>query len=196
MADSKTLAVYAARTKDYANLPDVHLADGWLNDFIALMPPQAHVLDLGCGPGHASAHMRDKGLIPDPVDAAPEMIAIAQDLHGLSARLASFDDISAEHAYDGVWAHYSLLHAPKANFARHLLQLHRALKPRGILHLGLKEGTGESRDRLGRFYSYYTVDELNQLLSAAGFTVTTCTTQRGRGLAGTNDTGILMRAHA
>ena len=54
-ADRETLAVYAERAEDYANLVQSEGAGKDLKAFIAALPPGAHVLDLGCGPGFASA---------------------------------------------------------------------------------------------------------------------------------------------
>ena len=168
----------------------------WLRDFIAALPPGAAVLDLGCGPGEASAHMRAAGLRPDPVDASPGMVALANRTHDIGAREARFDQIDDRAAYDAVWANFSLLHAPRDEMPGHLARLHRALRPSGLLHLGLKLGTGARRDALGRFYTYYSEAELRGLLSAAGFKVTKTAHHRDRGLAGTLEDGILILAHA
>ena len=78
----------------------------------------------------------------------------------------------------------------------HLSRLHRALRPGGLLHLGMKTGTGAHRDALGRFYTFYTIEELTALLSDHGFTVTETRTGAGKGLAGTHDPWCLIAAHA
>ena len=110
----------------------------------------ARLVDLGCGPGGASAHMRDAGLNPDPVDASPAMIALAKERFSLEARQATFDDIGGEALYDAIWANFSLLHAPRADLSRHFTALARVLRPGGLFHVGLKTGTGEARDEIGR----------------------------------------------
>ena len=78
----------------------------------------------------------------------------------------------------------------------HLAAIARALKPGGLLGLTLKEGTGESRDRLGRFYTYYTEDELRALLGAARLEVAQVTRGESRGLDGTTSQWISVSAHA
>lgn len=194
--DSRTIGVYDARARDYAARFASAQPDRHLRAFIEALPKGARVLDLGCGPGHASAHMRAAGLRPDPVDASAAMVRLAIERHRLPARLASFDDIDDVAAYDGVWANFSLLHAPRRDLPRHLAALHRALKPGGLLHLGMKTGSGERRDGLGRFYSYYAVAELAALLGAAGFAVVAQEEGRERGLAGTEDPFVILHAHA
>lgn len=195
-ADRETLAVYAERAEDYANLVQSEGAGKDLKAFIAALPPRAHVLDLGCGPGFASAHMAKAGLRPDPVDASPEMVALARNRFGLPARIARFDQIEGEDIYDGVWASFSLLHAPRAAFPGHLDALHKALKPGGRLYLGMKLGSGEQRDAIGRFYTFYSEDELRDHLEHAGFTVASSREGADKGLAGTIDPFIIIQAQS
>jgi SAM-dependent methyltransferase len=154
------------------------------------------VLDLGCGPANASAFMREAGLVPDPVDASAGMVRLANERYGIGARLATFDDIGGVAEYDGVWANFSLLHAARGDLPRYIAALHRALKPGGIFHIGMKTGTGEARDGIDRLYTYVGRDELTGLLTDAGFTVTDTTEGTEVGLAGTNDPFIICRAHA
>jgi SAM-dependent methyltransferase len=195
-ADPRTIAVYDAKAGDYADRFASTEPDRHLSAFIAALPRGAHVLDLGCGPGTASAFLRAAGHVPDPVDASAAMVSMANEHHDIGARLATFDDVEAVAQYDGVWANFSLLHAPRADLPRHLAALHRALKPGGLLHLGMKTGTGEARDGLDRLYSYYSVAELHGMLANAGFTVTATSEGRERGLAGTDDPFVIIEAHA
>lgn len=191
--DPDTLAVYAARAADYAAMAE-GLDDQPLAAFLALLPPGARILDLGCGPGVQAAQMAAAGHHPDPVDAAPEMVALAK-ARGLPARRADFD-APLPGPYDAAWASFSLLHAPRADLPRHLAAIHAALKPGAPLHLGMKLGHGEGRDALGRFYTYYTREDLLDLLTAAGFTVTRADERIETGLSGQPAPGLLVTAHA
>ena len=51
-----------------------------LQQFAALVGRGQRVLDLGCGPGHTTAHLASLGLKPVGVDLSPEMIAKAREL--------------------------------------------------------------------------------------------------------------------
>jgi trans-aconitate methyltransferase len=104
MSDPRTIAVYDAKAGDYAKLVMTSRPNADLQAFIDLIPAAGRVLDLGCGPATASAHMRAAGLDPDPVDASGAMVALANDTYGIKARQASFDDLDAVGAYAGVWA--------------------------------------------------------------------------------------------
>lgn len=170
MSDNQTIEVYDAEAERYAKLVSRPAPSADLQAFIDAVPQGGRVLDLGCGPGNSASMMRDAGLDVAASDASAEMVRIAHEIHGIEARQARFDDLTEHCAYDGIWANFSLLHAPKTDMPNHLAAIHRALKPGGIFHIGLKLGDDAARDKLGRFYSYYRETELMDLLDAAGFT--------------------------
>jgi 2-polyprenyl-3-methyl-5-hydroxy-6-metoxy-1,4-benzoquinol methylase len=197
MSDPETLKIYAEKAEEYAGLTEgFNTADPALSAFIAAVPKGGRVLDLGCGPGASAAEMARAGLDVLALDPVAEMVALAARHPGVTTRQAGFDDIDEDAAFDGIWANFSLLHAPKADMPRHLATLVKALKPGGIFHIALKTGTGEQRDRLGRFYAYYTDAELSGLLEAAGLTITDRRTGKDTGLDGSIAPWIALRAHA
>ncbi|NNK78052.1 MAG: class I SAM-dependent methyltransferase, partial [Litoreibacter sp.] len=155
----------------------------------------AHVLDLGCGPGNSAAMIRAAGHTVDAVDASSEMVRLANEKYAINARRALFDEIDGTDLYDAIWANFSLLHAPKAAFPVHLAALKTALKPGGLFHIGMKLGAGEDRDRIGRFYAYYGEEELADILCQAGFRDLQVDTGEAKGLAGSMDPFIIIRAH-
>ncbi|WP_281859787.1 class I SAM-dependent methyltransferase [Litoreibacter halocynthiae] len=170
MSDKETIDVYNARAAAYADTFARTKPDADLLAFMDAVTPNGHILDLGCGPGNSAAMMQAAGFTVEATDASPEMIRIAREQHKVDARLATFDDIAGTDLYDGIWANFSLLHAPKACMPRHLSAIRKALKPGGIFHIGLKIGDDANRDKIGRLYSYYQEDELKHLLTNAGFT--------------------------
>lgn len=194
MPDDRTIATYNEKADDYNRRFSAATPNSSLQRFIDLLPAGGAVLDLGCGPATASAHMRAAGLVPDPVDASPGMVKVANETHDIGARVATFDDIDTEDVYDGVWANFSLLHAPRDDLHRHFAALARALRPGGILHVGMKTGSGAARDAMDRLYTYVSVDELRGLIEAAGFEVIAVKEGEEAGLAGTVDPFVLMRA--
>lgn len=196
MPDKATQNIYDTRADEYGQLTQELAEKTRLSGFIASLPAGGTVLDLGCGPGWAAAAMRDAGLRVTAMDASAAMARVAKELYDIDVTVAPFSALSAQAAYDGIWAHFSLLHAPRAEFPGHLAALHRALKPGGQLLLGMKLGEGESRDKLGRFYSYYSADELHRLLADAGFTLTHAETKTVPGFDGTPSPSIILSAHA
>ena len=193
--DRETLAVYDAQAADYAALTASEARDKQLDAFIADMPEGGHVLDLGCGPGQSSALMASYGLRVTATDASAEMVALAAARDGVTAIQATFDDISGDALYDGVWANFSLLHAPREAMPRHLAAIARALKPGGRFHIGVKTGTGAARDALGRLYTYYTEPELTALLEQAGLTPFAANRGESKGLDGVMAGWLTLAAH-
>jgi SAM-dependent methyltransferase len=169
MTDKKTIAYYDASVDEYIKMVSREAPDADLQSFIDTIPTGGIVLDLGCGPGNSAAMMNAAGLTADATDASAEMVRSARKKFGVNATQARFDELDAVAKYDGVWANFSLLHAPRADMPANLQRIHTALKPGGYLHLGLKIGDGEKRDKLGRNYTYFQPDELKSLLIAANF---------------------------
>ena len=184
MADKQTLDVYARRAKDYAKRFAAERPDRHLSHFISALPAEARVLDLGCGTGRSAAFIRDAGHEVDAWDASKEMAAIGREEYGLEIEIRYFASLASIGAYDGIYANFSLLHAPKSEFPDHLERIARALKPGGLLHIGLKTGEGEARDLLGRYYAYYQHAELDTYLKAAGLEIETSEFGADEGLDG------------
>lgn len=194
MADRETMAVYASRAEDYANRFGKTGEGRHVTEFLAEVPEGGRILDLGCGPGHTAAAMKRAGYRVDALDASPELAKIAQQHYGIDVTVATFDDVRAIETYDGVFANFSLLHAPKKAMPGHLARIANALVPSGVFHVGLKQGTGEKRDAIGRFYAFYELDEFEGLLSDAGFHVISERTGAEEGLDGTVAPWIILLA--
>ena len=194
MTDTQTIAIYDAQSLAYADLEEHQIPDIYLRNFMALLPENGKVLDLGCGPGREAAILRDHGFKVDAVDASLQMVALAKSKYAIDARQACFEDINLKSAYAGIWASFSLLHASAEAFPRILSKLHLALQPSGIFHIGMKLGCGSSRDKLGRLYTYYSEDELRQHLRDAKFSIIEEHLGEGQGLAGTIDPWIRIQS--
>lgn len=197
MSDRETLDVYARRAGEYAALTNKDNAnDPCLTAFIADVPPEARVLDLGCGPGTAAAKMARAGLKVDAFDPVAEMVALAGRHLGVNARQAGFSDLAVERFYDGIWANFSLLHAARSDMPGHLSRIATALKPGGRFHIAVKTGPGAARDKIGRYYTYYAETELTDMLEAAGFVVFDKREGSGTGLSGEAASWIALAARA
>ncbi len=193
--DDETLRVYGEKAEEYRAMMADAPRDPLLETFIAALPARSHVLDLGCGPGMAAARMAVAGHAVDATDATPAMIALARQHPGVNAWLATFDDLTGSDIYDGIWANFSLLHAPRAAMPGHLATLRALLKPGGLFHIGMKAGSGEFRDSLGRLYSYYTEQELSDLIRDAGLTPFSSARGEDIGLSGEMAPWVAISAH-
>lgn len=153
MADAQTLKFYAETAPAYAqhgsDEPDQNLLD-----FIAALPTGAKVLELGTGGGRDAAFMLGQGIALDATDGSPELAADAERRIGQPVSIMRFDQLAATACYDGAWANACLLHAPADELTEDLTRIHRALKPGGLFVSSFKAGTGEGRDKFGRYYNY------------------------------------------
>ena len=194
--DETTINVYNEKTADYQKMTKSSAEMSVEKNFAASIPVGGVVLDYGCGPGRSAGYFAECGLQTHAFDASIEMVKLAKTNTGVKVWQGSFQSFSAHDTYDGIWASFSLLHAPREDMPNLLKSIHGALKAKGKLFLGLKLGTGQARDTLGRLYTYYEKDELKDFLKTAGFTWESHITGAGKGLDGTVSEWISILAHA
>ena len=148
-----------------------------LDKFIEYIEEGKDILDVGCGHGRDSKYFSENEFNVTAVDLSEELLSIAKKISPkanfmlMDMRNLSFQDNS----FDGLWACASFLHVPK-EFAKGTLSgFYNALKPEGLLFLCVKEGEYEgfmksnSYGGCERYFSNYTLDELENLLSSSGF---------------------------
>jgi SAM-dependent methyltransferase len=121
--DDDTLQFYRRNAEAYA---------GWakapssrLKGFLALLPPEGSILELGCGAGNHSAEMLAAGFELRATDGSPEMAEIASRKLGHPVETMLFDQLNEDGAYDGVWASACFLHVPRDELAGILRRIRR-----------------------------------------------------------------------
>lgn len=132
------------------------------------------VADVGCGPGHVTAHLRALGLAAFGVDLSPEMVAIARrahpDLRFDEGTMTALD--LADGVLGGVLAFYSVIHTPPRRLPAVFTEFQRVLAPGGHLLLGFFAGDDpEPREfdhKVALAYRW-SPDSLADLLRQAGF---------------------------
>ncbi|HCH23629.1 MAG TPA: SAM-dependent methyltransferase [Oceanospirillaceae bacterium] len=193
MADQQTLDVYNAKAAEYANLPEsgVHHT---IKRFAEHLTRGTKLLDLGCGHGVNSAYFRDLGFAVEAWDASTAMQKIAKQEFDIDVVLKTFDELQCSPTYGAICANYSLLHANPEQLPVYLTAIANALIPGGLLHLGMKLGTGTERDSIGRFYAYYAEQQLLDWLSERGLEIEFSHQSVFAGLAGNPKTGIAIHA--
>lgn len=100
------------------------------------------VVDVGCGPGHITAHLRDLGLDVFGVDLSPAMIGIARASYpDLSFEVGSMTELAvADASVGGVLASFSIIHVPDAEIPTVFAHFHRVLRPGGVAMVGFHVG--------------------------------------------------------
>ncbi|MGB1528218.1 MAG: hypothetical protein ACPG9H_04100, partial [Candidatus Puniceispirillaceae bacterium] len=68
----------------------------------------------------------------------------------------------------------------------------------GVFYVSVKLGKGQERDELGRFYTYFNHDELEEILGQSGFEIVDKFTGKSKGMAGKLEKwiGILAKVPA
>ncbi|MEX2985477.1 trans-aconitate 2-methyltransferase [Streptomyces sp. C36] len=130
--------------------------------------------DLGCGPGHMTALLRDLGLDAFGVDLSPAMIDLARRAHpDLRFELGSIDALeSADGELGGILSWYSVIHAAPRDVPSYLAEFRRALAPGGHLLLAFFESEGGpvvAFDHKVTTAYRWPVDDLAALAYEAGF---------------------------
>lgn len=150
---SATRAAYDAAAPTYAQLFRDSLRDSPLDRAMLGAFAEAvraggdgQVADLGCGPGHITAHLDELGLAAFGVDASPTMIELARQAHPRLrfdvGSMASLD--LADGALGGVLSRWSVIHTPPQELPAILEEFHRVLAPGGHLLIGFWASAGPS----------------------------------------------------
>ncbi|HYK70987.1 MAG TPA: class I SAM-dependent methyltransferase [Streptosporangiaceae bacterium] len=170
----QTRATYDVIASDYAAR---WAAPEWVTTeygrLSAVLPRGARVADVGCGPGHHTRLLRERGFIAVGLDLSWGMLrsgqvpAVAQaDMRALPLGTG---------AVDAVWCAAALLHIPRPEVPVVLGEFARVLRPGGQLMVSLAEGDGEFAEPVSyqpshqRWYVLHRLEPMTEQLRAAGF---------------------------
>jgi len=142
---------------------------------------RGRILDLGCGPGHITAFLAERGADIEGADLSPEMIAEARARFPALA-FAVADMFALPHgagSLAGIVAFYAIVHLPTAELGGALAELHRVLAPGGALALAFHAGTGTEHKHVDELFGcatsldfvFHEPAAVVAALAAAGFTL-------------------------
>lgn len=127
------------------------------------------ILDFGCGPGRDLKQFKDLGHEPYGLDGCANFVRMAKEYSGREVFHQNFLELDLQNNFfDGIFANASIFHVPKDHLAKLFEQLHRALKPGGILFSSNPRGQGENFDG-SRYANYMELEEYVTIASANGF---------------------------
>ncbi|MGH6654871.1 MAG: class I SAM-dependent methyltransferase, partial [Actinocrinis sp.] len=149
LADTRTS--YDTVARSYAEKMRDALADApFLLAALGLFADSVHaagggpVADVGCGPGHVTAHLHELGVDAFGVDLSPTMVEVARRDHpGLRFTAGSMTELGlADASIAALLAFWSLIHVPDQAIPTVLGQFRRVLRSGGPLLLGFHLGDG------------------------------------------------------
>ncbi len=147
--------------------------------------PQGIIADIGCGHGRDMAWLERTQQRVIGFDLSFQMLRQARAVtHGNLAQMDMRQLAVSNTCFDGIWCCASLLHLPKSQAAIALIEFHRIIRAQGMLILSIQEGDSEGwiwseRDRVERYFARYSISEMSERLSRAGFIVHEQTTVPG-----------------
>ena len=169
---SRTIGHYDASAESFwegTRDHDVSQNYAALLDAIEGAPPFS-ILDFGCGPGRDLAYFKSLGHAPVGLDGSARFVEMARAHAGCEVLHQDFLALALPaNRFDGIFANASLFHVPRAELARVLVELHDALKPRGVLFTSNPRGDDSEGWSGSRYGAYLTFETWSAFVTAAGF---------------------------
>lgn len=148
-----------------------------LEVWMSHLPPTSHVLDLGCGPGQDSRHLRRLEFRAVGLDLTLPFLKVARKRSPkLPLVLADLERLPFQsNSFQGIWAAASCIHLPKSKFKSTLRHFHVLTCPKGILGATLVHGKGsgflEDKWIPGRYLCKWLKPELRKVIQQAGWEI-------------------------
>ncbi|MBW7955502.1 Type 1 glutamine amidotransferase-like domain-containing protein [Patescibacteria group bacterium] len=174
------VATYEKIAQTYTEKYGQDLSDSpEIDSFLAKLPSNAAVLDVGAGPGQFSNYIHQQGFTVTGIDFSIEMNKIAQSLYPqLNFQVMDMRKLQFEkESFDGVLVAYSLIHIQSVELRNTLKGFLTVLKPGGYLLIIAQAGEA---DRIidepflpseKMFFNFFTPERLQKYLSNVGFEV-------------------------
>lgn len=172
-----TIAVYQRQARGWdRHRLRIFCEQGWLDRFIALLPDDGRVLDLGCGAGDPIAgYLLQRGLQVTGVDAAPAMLNIASSRYPEADwRHADMRTLQLDTVFDGIisWDGFFHLNPDEQRRTLPILAAHTASAGALLLTIGHEAGevTGVVEGETV-YHASLSVNEYRSILDELGFDI-------------------------
>lgn len=151
----------------------------YIDKFIALLPKNSKVLDVGCGPGTFTKYLLERGFDVEGVDLSSKMLRIAKEKLP-RAKFTQMDMRKLKYlneSFDGLLVAYSLIHIPSEEIPDTLRGFYRILKSGGVALIIAQKGEPDKivEEPLKKgekiFINFFTKDRLTKFLREIGFKI-------------------------
>ena len=162
---NNTLDFYNKCSNEYFNTT-VDLDISELRDkFIRKINNNGKILDLGCGSGRDSKAFINLGFKVTAVDGSEKLAKLASEFIGENVIVSTFENLSIDESFNGVWACASLLHINSVELEELLMKIEKYLYNNGILYMSFKYGNTDFIDEKGRYFNCYTEKRIEELIN-------------------------------
>ncbi len=171
--EQNTLAHYEKNAESFWLGTRDHDVSQNIEAFLQALPKHKSldILDFGCGPGRDICTFKSLGHHPVGLEGSQAFCQMAYQLSGCPVLHQQFLSLELPaSSYDGIFANASLFHVPGQELPRVLADLHRALRPGGILFSSNPRGNAEGWQ--GQRYGHYMEIETSKAyFEQAGFEI-------------------------
>lgn len=175
-----SVSTYNKIAEKYTDIYFNDLSDKPIIDrFLSLLPSNAKILDIGCGPGNFTNYILKKNFHIEGIDLSTEMIKIAtKKVPKCKFELMDMRKLKfPANNFDGLLLAYSLINIPSEEIPNTLKGFYRVLKSKGIMLIIAQNGEPDQiiDEPLQKgekiFTNFFTVERLSKFLKDAGFQI-------------------------
>ena len=157
----------------------------FLDEFATHFDSTSVICDVGCGPGHITRYIHDKGLNIFGVDISEKCVEVARrENPGMRFRVMDMADLDlADESVDGIISFYSIIHTPKRFQPVLFREFNRVLKMGGRICVVVKKGDSEGyvEELIGfktsLYFANFDEEEIRNYLEANNFRVVSLETR-------------------
>lgn len=163
--NNNTIDYYNSNATQYfRNTVNVDMSE-CCDRFLKYVVPGGRIIDIGAGSGRDVKYFKDRGYVVEGIDASVEMCRLASDYSGIEVTCERIQDWYPREKYDGIWANASLLHLSFNEIEDFVCRASGYLKLNGVFYISMKKGIQTGRDNNGRFFTDFSVEKVQQIVS-------------------------------
>lgn len=151
--------------------------------FLKYVVPGGRIIDIGAGSGRDIKYFKDRGYVVEGIDASEEMCRLAAVYSGTEVTCERIQDWHPQEKYDGIWANASLLHLAFDEIEEFVCRASDYLKPNGVFYISMKKGIQTGCDNNGRFFTDFSEEKVQQIVSKSTAFIVADSWETGDGLS-------------
>jgi len=144
----------------------------FLSPLAQRLPPEAFVLDVGCGSGRDLLWMKKRGFDVIGFERSPGLAELARDNAACEVIEGDFESYDFSSALvDAIMLVGALVHVPHQRFSNVFQNITSAISDNGSVLITLKQGSGDRTDSDGRVFYLWDDQKTREVFDTLGFKV-------------------------